>query len=221
MGADRNYRGGNGRWEEVLLRAQRGRAVAGCGEQQRLHPQRLGRLKGQHLPTAAHVPLVAGVTQAVSGLVDVHVPVPLTPEVAGEYKGWAGAGIWVLMARAGLCRAVYTPQSEHSDQAHPMSNRKSLGAGRVCVSPPGLNEPSQMGVDITPSPRCDSSTASSKGSIPWCKTKRTGVAWGGGAVGTGVSGRELLGWALESWEMALSSCRVHYSSLRAERMWSA
>lgn len=32
-----------------------------------------------------------------------------------------GAGIWVLMARvgAGLCRATYVPQAEHSDQAHP------------------------------------------------------------------------------------------------------
>lgn len=40
-----------------------------------------------HLLTAAHVLFVAGVTQAVSGLVDVPVLVSLMPEVAGEYSG--------------------------------------------------------------------------------------------------------------------------------------
>lgn len=75
--------------------------MAGSGEQQRLHLQKLGRQSSLHLLTAAHVPFVAGVTQTVSGLVDVPVLVSLMPEVAGEYSGWAGAGIWVLMARAG------------------------------------------------------------------------------------------------------------------------
>lgn len=73
--------------------------MAGSGEQHRLHPQRLGRQRSLRLLTAAHVPLVAGMTQAVSGLVDVHILVSLMPEVAGEYRGWAGAGIWILMAR--------------------------------------------------------------------------------------------------------------------------
>lgn len=61
--------------------------MAGSGEQQRLHPQRLGRHRGLCLLTAVHVPLVAGVTQTVSGLVDGHVLVSLMPEVAGGIQG--------------------------------------------------------------------------------------------------------------------------------------
>lgn len=53
--------------------------------------------------------------QTVSGLVDVYVLVSLMPEVTGKYRGCAGAGMWLLMARMGaeLCRAVYIPQPEH------------------------------------------------------------------------------------------------------------
>ena len=58
---------------------------------------------------AACIPSVAGVTQAVAGPVDVAVLVSLLPEVAGGCGGLpgaprprrAGAGTWVLMARAG------------------------------------------------------------------------------------------------------------------------
>lgn len=89
--------------------------MAGNEEQQRLHPERLGSQRDLCLLTAAHVPLVAGVMQTVSGLVDVYVLVSLMPEVTGKYRGCAGAGIWLLMARMGaeLCRAVYIPQPEH------------------------------------------------------------------------------------------------------------
>lgn len=180
---------------------------AGSGEQQRLHPQKLGRQRGLCLLTAAHMPLVGGVTQAVSGLVDVHVLVSLMPEVAGEYTGWAGAGIWVLMARrgAGLCRGVYTTRTVI--KPIPVSNHHSLGAGRVCCVPTWAQraQPITRRVWASLHPPCrDGSTASSRGSIPWCKTKQTGGVgrwccrnWG--------SDRELLGWALDQWEMAISS----------------
>lgn len=48
------------------------------------------------------------------GRVDVYVLVSLMPEVTGKYRGCAGAGIWLLVARVGaeLCRAVYIPQPE-------------------------------------------------------------------------------------------------------------
>lgn len=114
--------------------------VTDSGEQQRLHPQRLGGQRALHLLTAALVSLVARVTQAVSDLVDAPVPCARgVREVQDSGSEVTGAGIWVLMARegAGLCRAMYIPRAEHSDQTHPCIKPQVPGGGRVCVGVAG------------------------------------------------------------------------------------
>lgn len=96
-----------------------------------------------------------------------------------------------------------------------MSNHNSLGAGRVCVSPPGLSKhtPSPDGCGHHPIPLLR--LLPPRGPFPAVKQNRL-VAWGGSAVGNWGSDRELLGWALDWWEMAISSCWGHYSGLRAD-----
>lgn len=132
---------------------------------------------------------------AVSGLMDVHVPHARGGrEVQGSGNEMTGAGIWVLMAPQGHVR----PTARTLIKPIPVSNRKSLGAGRVCVSPPGLSSehsrppdgcghhppPAMMAAALPPRAPCPGAEQSRLGWLGRCCCSKLGK-WQGAAGSLG------------------------------------